>query len=88
MVDPGEASDLALRDAVQEGDDDEPDDGEGGGGDHDVLLSHGCFRNSRARSGRSGARTKTDRMTGGWEGGSPGGRGLLRKWSVSFPTRG
>jgi hypothetical protein len=51
MADPDGSSEEALRDAVQEGDDDEPDDGEGGGGDHDALLSPGCFRNSRARSG-------------------------------------
>jgi hypothetical protein len=51
MADPDGASEEALRDTVQEGDDDEPDDGEGGGGDHDVLLSPECFRNSRARSG-------------------------------------
>jgi hypothetical protein len=41
---------------VQEGDDDESDDGECGGGDHGDslgelrLASDDCFRNSRARS--------------------------------------
>jgi hypothetical protein len=61
-----------LRDAVQEGDDDESDDGEGGGGDHGVLLSHDCFRNSRAKTSDVAALANCPGTAGAWAGGRRG----------------
>jgi hypothetical protein len=76
-----------LRDAVQEGDDDEPDDGEGGGGDHGVLLSPDRFRNSRARSEASEVSGKRRMVAGDWRAGLPDAPSLLRISSVRIPPR-
>jgi hypothetical protein len=78
---------LELRDAVQEGDDDESDDGECGGGDHGVLLSHDCFRNSRAKATGVSSLPICDGTAGAWKDGGCCPSRLLRKWSVRFPTQ-